>query len=268
MTARNFGRRFPFLVPVVFLFAAAAQNPPARADDVDVLVRAYPQKLAGRAGNALIFKDGSRMSAGARDPSADFGQLLRSASVLDQFRLAYPAGVPLSPPAENFDPGRFRNKAFFDRLYGDCRKGEVEKSLVSVTWLPKSWGQAVKFTPEAAGALRAVSAEIDALPDAIRRAAYPTAGTYACRGVADRGQPSMHAYGAAIDLNLKYSSYWLWDTHGAAKPVWRNRMPREIVDAFERHGFIWGGRWYHYDTMHFEYRPELLGAIFSPQPAR
>jgi hypothetical protein len=35
-------------------------------------------------------------------------------------------------------------------------------------------------------------------------------------------------------------------------------MPREIVDAFERHGFIWGGRWYHYDTMHFEYRPELL----------
>jgi hypothetical protein len=24
------------------------------------------------------------------------------------------------------------------------------------------------------------------------------------------------------------------------------------------HGFIWGGYWYHYDTMHFEYRPELL----------
>ena len=31
-----------------------------------------------------------------------------------------------------------------------------------------------------------------------------------------------------------------------------------IVDVFERHGFIWGGRWFHYDTMHFEYRPELL----------
>ncbi|MDP3291618.1 MAG: M15 family metallopeptidase, partial [Sulfuricurvum sp.] len=26
------------------------------------------------------------------------------------------------------------------------------------------------------------------------------------------------------------------------------------------HGFIWGGRWYHYDTMHFEYRPELLAS--------
>jgi D-alanyl-D-alanine carboxypeptidase-like protein len=33
-------------------------------------------------------------------------------------------------------------------------------------------------------------------------------------------------------------------------------MPRDIVDIFERHGFIWGGKWY--DTMHFEYRPELL----------
>ena len=33
----------------------------------------------------------------------------------------------------------------------------------------------------------------------------------------------------------------------------------EIVRIFEKHGFIWGGRWYHYDTMHFEYRPELLG---------
>ena len=31
----------------------------------------------------------------------------------------------------------------------------------------------------------------------------------------------------------------------------------EIVRIFEKHGFIWGGRWYHYDTMHFEYRPEL-----------
>jgi D-alanyl-D-alanine carboxypeptidase len=27
---------------------------------------------------------------------------------------------------------------------------------------------------------------------------------------------------------------------------------------FEQHGFIWGGKWYHYDTMHFEYRPEII----------
>jgi hypothetical protein len=42
-------------------------------------------------------------------------------------------------------------------------------------------------------------------------------------------------------------------------------MPRQIVDIFERHGFIWGGRWYHYDTMHFEFRPELLAASTAPR---
>jgi hypothetical protein len=67
----------------------------------------------------------------------------------------------------------------------------------------------------------------------------------------------MHAYGAAIDLNVKQSDYWSWQGR-LADPVWRNRMPYEIVKIFEKHGFIWGGRWYHYDTMHFEYRPELI----------
>ncbi len=63
----------------------------------------------------------------------------------------------------------------------------------------------------------------------------------------------MHAWGAAIDLNTKYSDYWLWSKGG-----YRNRIPMEIVEVFEKHGFIWGGKWGHFDTMHFEYRPELL----------
>jgi peptidoglycan LD-endopeptidase CwlK len=37
-----------------------------------------------------------------------------------------------------------------------------------------------------------------------------------------------------------------------------NSIPRQIVLVFEKYGFIWGGKWYHYDTMHFEYRPELF----------
>jgi hypothetical protein len=232
----------------------------ASADDapLEALRNSYPNAITRVDGNAVVFRDGTRMEAGADDPAKSFDALIAHANLRDMFRLAYPKGAALAPPSENFDPGRFRDKAFFDRLYGDCRKGEVERRLVAVTWLAKSWGRAVTFAPEAAAALGAVSAEIDAMPPSIRRAAYPTAGTYACRGVADQGQPSMHAYGAAIDLNLDYSYYWLWDSHGKGAPRWRNRMPREIVDAFERHGFIWGGRWYHYDTMHFEYRPELL----------
>ena len=81
----------------------------------------------------------------------------------------------------------------------------------------------------------------------------PNSGTYNCRDVAGSTARSVHAWGAAIDINSAASDYWRWSPKG-----WHNRIPIEIVRVFERHGFIWGGRWYHYDTMHFEYRPELL----------
>jgi hypothetical protein len=220
----------------------------ARAGDLDALARAYPDAIARIDGNAVVFRDGARMEAGPADPGKPFERLLKDATILDQFRLAYPAGAVPAPPPRDSDPGRFRNQAFFNKLYGDCRKRRPD--LVAVTWID---GSEVLFARGAADPLRAVAQEIESLPQAIRRAAAPSAGTYNCRAVKDTGRLSMHAYGAAIDLNLAWSDYWLW-RHGA----WRNRMPRAIVDAFERHGFIWGGRWSHYDTMHFEYRPELV----------
>jgi hypothetical protein len=247
-------RNSAFALALLVCAPASAQG---RA--LDALAAAYPQAVASQDGNVLVLRSGARLDAGTDDPATPFAARISHASIRDMFHQAYPAGAPIAPPAQDFDPGRFRNKPFFDAIYGDCRNGEVEKTLVSVVWLPKGWGRAIQFTrvDGAADALRAVSAEIDALPASVRRAAWPIAGTYACRGVADQGQPSMHAYGAAIDLNLAFSQYWLWDRQ-KGRFGWANRMPRQIVDSFERHGFIWGGRWYHYDTMHFEYRPELL----------
>lgn len=199
------------------------------------------------------------MPVGRTEADKPFLQRLTNASISDQFYLRYPAGKDISAPPLNFDPGRFRNGAFFRKLYGDCRTGDVAKHLKAVPWFPE--GHSVKVTElnGMADALAKVSAEINRLPDGIKKAAYPTAGVFSCRPVADTGRMSMHAYGAAIDLNLGYSDYWLWRAKGGKqKPKYRNRMPREIVGIFERHGFIWGGRWYHFDTMHFEYRPELL----------
>ncbi|QKQ24798.1 M15 family metallopeptidase [Candidatus Ruthia endofausta] len=37
-----------------------------------------------------------------------------------------------------------------------------------------------------------------------------------------------------------------------------NKIPQIIIDTFEKYSFIWDGKWYHHDTMHFEYRAELL----------
>ena len=95
-------------------------------------------------------------------------------------------------------------------------------------------------------------------PWRIRAYLYPVGGTYACRSVADTGQTSMHAWGAAIDINPAFSDYWRWHRPAGIVPAYVNRIPLNVVGAFERHGFIWGGRWKHFDTMHFEYRPELL----------
>ena len=35
-------------------------------------------------------------------------------------------------------------------------------------------------------------------------------------------------------------------------------VPETVVRAFEVQGFVWGGKWLFFDTMHFEYRPEIL----------
>ena len=186
---------------------------------------------------------------------------MRHASIADQFRIPYPRGLLEKPQAVDVDPGRFRNTAFFTKMYGDCAKGEVSPRLATLAWLPKTWGQSIRITSVNGvdAQLRAVSAEIDALPEKNKRAAYPIAGTYNCRAIADTGQPSPHGFGIAIDLNTAVSDYWYWQPHKGAI-VYRDRMPAEIVAIFEKHGFIWGGKWYHFDTMHFEFRPELLVA--------
>ena len=86
------------------------------------------------------------------------------------------------------------------------------------------------------------------------------AGTFNWRRIKDTERLSLHSFGIAVDINVEYSNYWKWDDPGGERLHldYVNRIPLEIVEIFEKHGFIWGGKWYHYDTMHFEYRPELL----------
>jgi hypothetical protein len=226
----------------------------------DALIAAYPDALARYDAETLYWRDGSATPLSDSNHAKSFAQQLQRPSIADQLLLPYPPGPVTKPPAINSDPGRFRNIAFFEKMYGNCVKGEVLHRLVPVVWLPESWGKTIQVT-SVNGVdrhLKAVSAKIDSLPTDIKRAAYPIAGTYNCRAVADTGLPSPHSYGIAIDLKLDLSDYWYWQQPHRSIINYRNQMPNEIVKIFEDHGFIWGGKWYHYDTMHFEYRPELL----------
>jgi hypothetical protein len=235
--------------------AAVAPFGFARAATVDDLVHAYPEALTGFDGVNLIWRDGTRMPVGQVQPYQATEAAEWHASIADQLAVSYPAGASLLPPTD--DPGRTRSQTFFDKMYGDCKAGEVTANLVRIAWLPKSWGHAVMIS-RVNGLdrhLEAVSRELDELPAQDKKVLFPIGGTYNCRRIAGTDRTSMHSWGAAIDLNTKFSDYWRWNRSGE----YRNQIPPEIVGIFERHGFIWGGRWSHFDTMHFEYRPELLG---------
>lgn len=242
---------------------AGAAGGTAEHDSVAATARlpaVYPDALDRIDGNALIWRDGTRMDLDDGKGLKPFAAWLAAPDIEDMLRIPYPAGAgPLEPPPES-DPGRARNAAFFDKMYGNCRKGEVAPHLETVIWLPLKSGQHLKVTGKnsVADRLQAVSDELDALPASFDKYLIPSAGTYNCRAIAGTDRVSAHGYGIAIDLAVSQSDYWRWAAEGPARIAYRNRIPLEIVHIFERHGFIWGGRWYHYDTMHFEYRPELL----------
>lgn len=225
------------------------------------LLAAYPDHITSVDDNAVVFKDGSRLAIDDRTTVKPTKAILDMPDLKDMFHWPYPAGVAATPPAFEFDPGRARNQAFFDKMYGNCAKGEVERSLVEIAWLPKKTRQRLKVTRinGVAARLEAVSAALDELPNSFDQYLYPAAGTYNCRPIAGTKRLSAHGVGIAIDIALKQTHYWQWSKPGKdGRYPYRNSIPLEIVSIFEKHGFIWGGRWYHYDTMHFEYRPELL----------
>lgn len=227
------------------------------------LLAAYPDALERIDGDVLVWRDGTRMPLDDGKGDKPFEEWLSHPDIADMLAIPYPAGVEAVPPVKDVDPGRARNAPFFDKVYGDCRKGEVEKNLTSVAWLPKRGTQKLPFNRAngAAKALEAVSQELDALPSSFDVFLLPSAGTYNCRVIAGTDRVSAHGQAIAIDIALKRAHYWRDAKLGADGVVaYKNEIPMDIVRIFEKHGFIWGGRWYHYDTMHFEYRPELLAA--------
>jgi hypothetical protein len=241
---------------------------PSRAQTSDggqgpsALLAAYPGFLDRIEGGELIWKDGSRMKIDDGRGAKDFETLLNEPDIKDMFAMPYPLGESRTPPAGNFDPGRIRYAPLFEKMYGDCQKGRVLDKAVDVVWLPTKYGKKLKFSKVngAAAALQAVSNELDKLPDSFLDDLRPPAGTYNCRVIAGTRRLSAHGLAIAIDISTRRAHYWR-----SAKPdannnyVYQNKIPWEIVRIFEKHGFIWGGKWHHYDTMHFEYRPELTG---------
>jgi hypothetical protein len=257
----------PPSLALVFVCGAPASADPA----LDALIAAYPAHLSGYDEKDLIWKDGTRMALAAGAPDKSFEDLLDFPDIKDQFAIPYPLGAELKVPALNEDPGRIRNEKFFLKMYGDCRKGEgVVKNLKSVAWMPKRGGGSVRVTTVNGvnERLAGVVKELETLPADMTRYLVPSAGTYNCRTIANTNRLSVHAFAAAIDINDQLSDYWEWSKGKDGSIAWKNRIPTAIGEIFERHGFIWGAKWYHFDTMHFEYRPESIALARQGWPKK
>lgn len=154
------------------------------------------------------------------------------------------------------DGGRVRLYPLLEETYGKTEQ-EIKANLVKVKFL----NQILWFNQKngAAEALKRAGEELEALleenPHLAPYLLKPE--TFYYRKIAGTSLLSSHSFGIAIDIGVKHSRYWRWDEI----LIPENEalvFPLSIIEIFEKHGFIWGGYWKHYDSMHFEYRPEFL----------
>jgi hypothetical protein len=228
--------------------------------EVRKLMIAYPNQIKGYEENCILFCDSSKLifDDGKNKSIED---LLKIPDIQDMFTYSYSKSKKKITSIEKYhDAGRIRNDAFFKKMYGETA-AEVQSNLVEIIWCSKLLNQKLRVSSknDVHKHLLAVSDELDNHPE--WKDYLKSAGTFHWRNISGTKQLSAHSFGITIDIDTKHSNYWQWDCsckNENADLTYKNQIPIEIVEIFEKHGFIWGGKWYHYDTMHFEYRPELL----------
>lgn len=241
-------KRFLFLV---FIFQNGfSQEIPL---NVQKLIKTYSNQIIGYKDNKIIFSDKSTLIYDDFKKKKN-QELLENPDIEDQFRFDYKLNIIN-------DAGRYRNELFFKKIYGNS-KSEVEKKLVEIIWCPKLVNQKINVTSVNGidKIIQKLSDDLDLYPE-FAKYLNNIGGTFNWRKIAGTNRLSMHSFGMTLDINIKKSNYWQWDCkcmNENSKLFYRNQIPLKLVEIFEKYGFIWGGNWKHYDTMHFEYRPELL----------
>lgn len=195
---------------------------------------------------------------------AAFDRYLNNVSMQDMMGICYQKGAKFTV-SKNNDPGRIRYEELFLKIYGIPGK-ETQKNIKTVKW-PNGSVQ-VTTTNDVATHLLNVGKKLQAKVDTFKKngdlknaklyeSIIKSCGGYFVRPIAGTKRWSSHSYGIAMDINIP--EYWQWSKpNSEGKYTWKNTTPMDIVEIFESEGFVWGGKWYHFDPMHFEYRPELL----------
>ncbi len=248
----------PLLIGTLLLSFDVMASPTNLAN---CLTSAYDEITAVK-DNTVYFKNGTNLAIGAVS-TQPFTTRLKRATIADQLSQTYPLDFVI--PAQYADAGRLRDDEFFKQMYGKTAS-EVQQNLATITWKPSNIKLRFNRKNGAATQLEKVGNEIAQNPT-LSKYVSKSLGTFNWRNIAGTNRLSVHSFGVAVDFQLPKAQhkYWRWDgctTEDKVCPYPKQLISddnlKQVVKIFEKHGFIWGGKWASYDSPHFEYRPELL----------
>lgn len=201
-----------------------------------------------KSGRTILYDDKKSKTANEKLANTDLQDMLEQ---------SYPL-KPISKLMEkDFDPGRFRVYELLREVYGDSRaKVETKLASVRVGYSNYQFNSANNGAASLKNAVQEITTVIQK-KGSIGGFVFPANGTYNYRIISGTSRLSPHAFGIAIDLTRDKRDYWKW----ASMEEGQKRLdsyPKELVQVFENNGFIWGGKWNHFDILHFEYRPEII----------
>lgn len=253
--------------------------------EIHAMAEAYPdrvEQIALRSGEWALrmdgewyyWADGRLLPREHRDAAEEFVSIRFYGS----YRFGPPVDRELSPELETrlrarsnvgARDERSRFNGFLDKLYQVGSRADAEQIMERIEF----FGHSTRVHPLVVEPLARVEERLRVVAEADPEVRGFVEGLrelhgYNWRNIAGTNRRSYHSYGIAVDLlPSSYQgrwAYWLWAAQSGSREWWnvpvaeRWLLPQAVIDAFEREGFIWGGKWLFFDNIHFEYRPESI----------
>lgn len=229
--------------------------------DLLCLMMAYPQYITdvdkGTDGKVyVIMKSGGKILYDDKRKKSN-QEKLANPDLQDMLEQIYPILSINKLMDKDFDPGRIRVYSLLKEVYGKSKE-EVQSKLINVRMGYKNYP--FNQNNKAAENLKSTMNELVSLAKSkqqIYSFLFPASGTFNHRYISGTNRLSPHSFGIAVDLKRDNKDYWKWASREAGEKRIQS-YPKEIVEVFEKNNFIWGGKWGHFDILHFEYRPEII----------
>ncbi|WFD11667.1 M15 family metallopeptidase [Tepidibacter hydrothermalis] len=202
--------------------------------------------LIMKSGNKILYDDKKNKTMQEKINNPDLQDMMEEAYNLNC----------IDDIADN-DPGRIRHYQLLQEVYGNTKK-QIEINLKNF-----KFGNKYYAFNDKNNAYENLKKSINEVVNICKsnnemyKYIYPISGTFNYRIISGTSRLSPHSFGIAIDLASDKSDYWKW----ASKEAGQKRLksyPDSLVKTFENNNFIWGGKWKHFDILHFEYRPEFI----------